>query len=235
MIRQVLALLAAAEEAHTWVFGARRKIDPTTGGALTPLPEQFQGLEIGLLAYLLDRDRAQAAAYDRIDPGLLLTLQTLRGVIWISRASEGATRFRLALKEFLPAAKADPIVGPMLPLMYARIAARAFDAAELLGAEGGDASGSLGVVSSFRPLAGSSSSSVRFRADCTAMATRASLGARNYVRVIANPAVPHIHAVDKRVSKGPRCSERHVHTWIKILSTQRSTRRSLQCPRTGCD
>jgi hypothetical protein len=97
-IRQVLALLAAAEEAHDWVFGVGRKIDPVTGGALTPLSEQFEGLEIGLLANLLDRDRPGSASYDRIDPGLLLTLQTLQGVIWISRAGRGGTQFRLALK-----------------------------------------------------------------------------------------------------------------------------------------
>jgi hypothetical protein len=38
------------------------------------LPEQFEGLEIGLLARLLDLDRPQAEAHDRIDPGLLITL-----------------------------------------------------------------------------------------------------------------------------------------------------------------
>jgi tetratricopeptide (TPR) repeat protein len=131
-IRQVLALLAAMEEAHAWVFGEGRKIDPATGGALTPLPEQFAGLEIGLLARLLDLDRPQAEAHDRIDPGLLLTLQMLQGVLWVSRAGEGTTRFRLALKEFLPAAKDDPVVGPMLKLMQARVAARALDAADQL-------------------------------------------------------------------------------------------------------
>jgi tetratricopeptide (TPR) repeat protein len=129
-IRQVLAVLAAAEEAHAFVFGPGRKLDPATGGALTPLPEQFEGLEIGLLARLLDLDRPHAATYDRIDPGLLFTLQTLQGVLWVSRAGAGETRFRLALKEFLPAAKADQVVGPMLQLMQARIAARALDAAD---------------------------------------------------------------------------------------------------------
>jgi hypothetical protein len=34
-IRQVLALLAGAEEAHGWVFGAGRKGDPAGGGVLT--------------------------------------------------------------------------------------------------------------------------------------------------------------------------------------------------------
>jgi tetratricopeptide (TPR) repeat protein len=149
-IREVLAMLAAAEEAHAWVFGTGRKIDPATGGVLTPLSEQFQGLEIEILAHLLDRDRPHAAAYDRLDPGLLFTLQTVQGVIWISRAGEGTTRFRLALKEFLPAAKADPIVGPMLPLMHARMATSAFDIAELLDAESDDASETWEL---FRPLA----------------------------------------------------------------------------------
>jgi hypothetical protein len=79
-MRQVLALLAAAEAAHAWVFDAGRKTDPATGGVLTPLSEQFDGLEVGLLARLLDLDGPGAAAsYDRIDPGLLVTLQTLQG------------------------------------------------------------------------------------------------------------------------------------------------------------
>jgi tetratricopeptide (TPR) repeat protein len=146
-IRQVLALLAAAEEAHAWVFGGGRKIDPATGGALSPLPEQFSGLEILLLAQLLDLDRPGAAAYDRVDPGLKLTLQTLQGVIWVSRGGgAGATRFRLALKEFLPAAKADPMVGSMLPLTHARMAAKALDAANLVSEEGWDASGEAGQL-----------------------------------------------------------------------------------------
>jgi tetratricopeptide (TPR) repeat protein len=148
-IRQVVALLAGAEEAHAWVFGSGRKIDPATGSALTPLPEQFEGLEIGLLARLLDLDRPVAAAYDRIDPGLLLTLQTLQGVLWVSRGA-GDSRFRLALKEFLPAAKGDPVVGPLLPLMQARMATRALDAVDLL-REGKDQDGSVWTL--FAPLA----------------------------------------------------------------------------------
>jgi tetratricopeptide (TPR) repeat protein len=85
-MRQVLALLAAAEEVHAWVFDAGRKTDPATGGVLTPLSEQFEGLEVGLLARLLDLDRPGAAAsYDRIDPGLLVTLQTLQGAVGVAR------------------------------------------------------------------------------------------------------------------------------------------------------
>jgi len=132
-MRQVLALLAAAEEAHAWVFDAGRKTDPATGGALTPLSEQFEGLEVGLLARLLDLDRPGAAAsYDRIDPALLATLQTLQGVLWVWRGGGGASHFRLALKEFLPAAKGDPKLAPLLPLMQTRIATRALDAIELI-------------------------------------------------------------------------------------------------------
>jgi len=149
-IRQVLALLAAMEEAHAWVFGDGRKIDPATGGALTPLPEQFAGLEIGLLARLLDLDRPEAEAHDRVDPGLLLALQMLQGVLWVSRAGAGATRFRLALKEFLPAAKDDTVVGPMLKLMQARVAAHGLDAADQLTA-GDDPSGAAWTL--LEPLA----------------------------------------------------------------------------------
>lgn len=143
-IRQVLAILAAAEQAHAWVFGEGKKIDPATGGALTPLPEQFGGIDIGLLAYLLDRDRPGAAAYDRIDPGLLFTLQMLQGVIWVSRPGAGTTSFRLALKEFLPAAEADAALGPMLPLMHARIATKALDAAEQIKKDGWEETGENG-------------------------------------------------------------------------------------------
>jgi len=37
-----------------------------------------------------------------------VTLQTLQGVLWVWRGRGGASHFRLALKEFLPAAKGDP-------------------------------------------------------------------------------------------------------------------------------
>jgi tetratricopeptide (TPR) repeat protein len=152
-MRQVLALLAAAEEAHAWVFDAGRKTDPATGGVLTPLSEQFEGLEVGLLARLLDLDRPGAAAsYDRIDPGLLVTLQTLQGVLWVWRGGGGASHFRLALKEFLPAAKGDPKLAPLLPLMQARIATRALDAIEMI-RSGDDADGaSWGLLAPLAPL-----------------------------------------------------------------------------------
>lgn len=129
-IRQALAMLAAAEQAHAWVFGVGRRTDPATGGALTALPEVFEGLEIGILAQLLDLDRPAAGAYDRIDPGLLITLQTLQGVLRVTRPGRGATHFRLALKEFLPAAERDPLLGPRLSLMHARLATAMLDAAD---------------------------------------------------------------------------------------------------------
>ena len=34
-------------------------------------------------------------------------------------------------------------------------------------------------------------------------------------RIIANPAVADMHAVDKTRIEGARCSERYVRTWIK--------------------
>ena len=139
-MRQVLALRAgAAEEAHAWSFGAGRKIDPASGGALTPLPDNSTGWKSGCWRTCSDRDRPGTATYDRIDPGLLFTLQTLQGVIWISRAGQGATQFRLALKEFLPARReADAFPAPRLKLMRARIAAKALDAAEQIGEDGWD-------------------------------------------------------------------------------------------------
>jgi hypothetical protein len=47
-------------------------------------------VEIGLLAQLLDLDRPGAAAYDRIDPGLLFTLQMLQGVMMHARIAAKA-------------------------------------------------------------------------------------------------------------------------------------------------
>jgi hypothetical protein len=41
---------------------------------------------------LLDLDRPQAVAYDRIDLGLLVTLQTLQGVLWVWRGGEWRLR-----------------------------------------------------------------------------------------------------------------------------------------------
>jgi tetratricopeptide (TPR) repeat protein len=152
-MRQVLALLAAAEEAHAWVFDAGRKTDPATGGVLTPLSEQFEGLEVGLVARLLDLDRPGAAAsYDRIDAGLLVTLQTLQGVLWVWRGGGGASHFRLALKEFLPAAKGDAKLALLLPLMQVRIATRGLDAIELMRG-GDDADGAAwGLLAPLAPL-----------------------------------------------------------------------------------
>jgi hypothetical protein len=100
----------------------------------------------------LDLDRPGATeAYDRIDPSLLATLQTLQGVLWVSRGgADGATQFRLALKEFLPAAAADPALAPLLPLMQARIASRALDALDLIRA-GDDADGAAWAL--LAPLA----------------------------------------------------------------------------------
>jgi tetratricopeptide (TPR) repeat protein len=151
-MRQVLALLAAAEAAHAWVFDAGRKTDPATGGVLTPLSEQFEGLEVRLLARLLDLDRPGATSYDRIDPGLLVTLQTLQGVLWVWRGGGGASHFRLALKEFLPAAMGDPKLAPLLPLMQARTATRALDAIELIHG-GEDTNGAAwGLLAPLAPL-----------------------------------------------------------------------------------
>jgi tetratricopeptide (TPR) repeat protein len=61
-MRAVLALLHVAEQAHAWVFGAGRIEHPVTGAALTPLPEQFQGLPLAVLQTLLLLDPPRQAA-----------------------------------------------------------------------------------------------------------------------------------------------------------------------------
>jgi tetratricopeptide (TPR) repeat protein len=61
-MRAVLALLHAAEQAHAWVFGAGRIEHPVTGAALTPLPEQFQGLPLAVLQTLLLLEPPRQAA-----------------------------------------------------------------------------------------------------------------------------------------------------------------------------
>src|SRR5262249_46125998 len=132
-MRQGLALFGGGEGGHAWGYGAGRKTGPATRGVRRPLSGKVEGLEGGRLCRGVGRrPRRAAAAYDRIDRGLLVTLQTLQGVLWVWRGGGGASHFRLALKEFLPAAKGDPKLAPLLPLMQARIAARAFDAIELI-------------------------------------------------------------------------------------------------------
>jgi hypothetical protein len=76
------------------------------------------------VSFLADQRETGQIAASEIGPttgsirGCYSRCRRLQGVIWVSRAGTGTTRFRLALKEFLPAAKDDPIVGPMLPLMH---------------------------------------------------------------------------------------------------------------------
>ncbi|MCP4168356.1 MAG: hypothetical protein GY759_21025, partial [Chloroflexi bacterium] len=130
-LRRVLAALAAIEQAHSWIHGEGRQADPANGSALTSLEETFQGLSLISLASLLDMDRPQAnTVYDRIDPGLHLLLETLQGVLWISRADRGVSRFRLALKAFLPVAQEK--LGAQMQLAHARLVHRVMEQAQTM-------------------------------------------------------------------------------------------------------
>lgn len=150
-MRAVLALLCAAEAAHTWVFGAGPLAHPVTDAALTPLPERFEGLPLAVLQTLLlleppprplpaagpgDADPPGTApdrpAADRYNPALLLTLQQLQGVLSVHRGGSGISRFRIGLKDLGPALKHDAHVGPLLERAPARMASAALDAVEAI-------------------------------------------------------------------------------------------------------
>jgi len=118
-------MLWAAERAHAWVFGAGRIEDPATRGALTPLPETFAGLALPSLQALLLYDRPGRA----YSPELLLILQQMQGVLAIHRG-DGASRFRIGLKDLGPAVEQDAALAPMLPRAWQRLAGTALDALE---------------------------------------------------------------------------------------------------------
>lgn len=124
-MREVLAMLWAAKRAHAWVFGAGRVQDPATGGALTPLPAAFEGLSLDTLQALLLHDRPGRA----YSPELLLILQQMQGVLAIHRG-DGASRFRIGLKDLGPAVERDEALAPMIPRAHLRLAVTALEALE---------------------------------------------------------------------------------------------------------
>ncbi len=135
---QIMAILGAAQQAHDWVFGAGRIEDPATGGALTPLDENFSGIGLPVLQTLLMLDRPWSNRDDeRYDPGLLFTLQHLQGVLAIHRGGEGESRFRIGLKDFGPLLSDDADLAPMIQAAHARMATVMMDAVQAL-ADGGD-------------------------------------------------------------------------------------------------
>ena len=135
-LREILALLLAAEQAHSRVFGDLLVKDPVDGTALTSLSaEQFEGLSVDVLGELTNQYDAQAISdAERYDPYLVVNLQLLQGALWISRAGTGVSTYRLALKEFANVAAEDALLGPDIKRAQSVMAERLSEVAEALAA-----------------------------------------------------------------------------------------------------
>ena len=133
-LREILALLLAAEQAHSRVFGDLLIKDPVDGTALTSLSaEQFEGLSVDVLGELTNQYDAQAISdAERYDPYLVVNLQLLQGALWISRAGTGVSTYRLALKEFANVAAEDTLLGPDIKRAQSVMAERLSEVAEAL-------------------------------------------------------------------------------------------------------
>ncbi|RMF07749.1 MAG: hypothetical protein D6773_03210, partial [Alphaproteobacteria bacterium] len=132
-IRDLLAVLAAAEEAHGWVFDEGARPDPVDGTPLTLLEERFDGLPLVMLARLLHADEVEGGT--GVDPLLMLRLERIQGVLWASRGGEATTRFRIGLKDLLPVLQADDEMGRRIRRAHARLASEALDLVARLSAE----------------------------------------------------------------------------------------------------
>jgi hypothetical protein len=152
-MRQVLALLAAAKKGAG--LGVRRRAQDRSGNrrradAAVGTVRGAGGRAVGALvgprpagAGRILRPHRPGAAGDVAVPA--------GGAMGMARRGR-ASLFRLALKEFLPAANGDPKLSPLLPLMQARIATRALDAIELI-RSGEDADGAAwGFLAPMAPL-----------------------------------------------------------------------------------
>lgn len=133
-LRWLLALLVAGEAAQAWVLGPGIAPDPVGGASLVQFRGQgFEGFSVDALAQLSGQFNADVAyPADRYEPQLVLDLQEIQGALWIARAGDGRSRYRIALKEFGAAAAADPQLGPILARASGELAARTLDAAEAL-------------------------------------------------------------------------------------------------------
>ncbi|MBU2531178.1 MAG: hypothetical protein KKB37_00445 [Alphaproteobacteria bacterium] len=136
-LREILALLLAAEAAQARAFGPAMIPDPVDGTALTSFgSEQFEGLPVIVIAELMNlHDREALTPAERFDPRLIFDLQELQGALRISRSGDGSNKYRLALKEFAVAAEADPQLAPQIVIAERTIAETAEQAAETLAKE----------------------------------------------------------------------------------------------------
>lgn len=135
-MREVILFLAAAEEAHAWVYGAGRKIDLVNGEVLTPLPEDWRGLPIKVLAVLTQQDRPDEVGSTQIAPSLLFTLAALQSALGVWRGDDGTARYRLGLKGILPAVRQNSELARQLPRFHARLASTLLDVAENIQRDG---------------------------------------------------------------------------------------------------
>jgi hypothetical protein len=127
-IRDLLLVLAAEEEAHDWVLGKGALIDRSTGAILKPVPEQWPGLPLELLARHSALDLPRGAGGFGYDGRFVEILLSLQGVLAISRGEAGAPRYRLGLKGLAEQIVAHPVLGLQLPPIHARRATLTLDA-----------------------------------------------------------------------------------------------------------
>lgn len=96
----VLGCLAAAEQAHGWIFDKGAVHDPATDGLLEPMARNWPGLSLELLAKVTHMDEPPAGSRLGLRVAFVEALILLQGVLFVGRGELGGSRYRLGLKEF---------------------------------------------------------------------------------------------------------------------------------------
>ena len=122
----VLCCLAAAELAHGWIFGEGAVRDGATGGILEPLPREWPGLELDLLASAAGMDEIADDRNPGFGAAFLEALILLQGALWVWRGEARATRYRLGLKELAARLTAQRAIA--VSRAHARLAGLCLDA-----------------------------------------------------------------------------------------------------------
>ena len=129
-LRQVLATLAAAEQAHAWAFDEGRVKDLATGGDLEPMARVFQGLDLSVLAAAVEMDEPNDDRSRGFGPAFVEALTLLQGVLWVWRGVTGLPRYRLGLRAF---AERFAVLQPeAVAQAHAALVGQCLDAAEAL-------------------------------------------------------------------------------------------------------
>lgn len=100
VLLDVLASLAAAEMAHAWIFGEGAVRDEATGGILEPLPSDWLGLDLKVLAAATALDERQSDGSLALSISFIEVLIVLQGSLRVWRGQQRDTRYGLGLKDF---------------------------------------------------------------------------------------------------------------------------------------